>query len=717
MILFDKSHKFSDRFFPKPNVQGISAISALFSENILKKYRIAEFIPISVILIYLLLRYFKPINKLKDIFAVKRIDNLYLYSGPFIKNIWSIKFEDGDDKYSSVYRSIGLPALEYVQESENVILNRDLFSRNIIFENKSQNPPKILFKAIKKQFKGACPQFFNVPLNTTDLALTYFLLFQSFRRSTGLDSYLPAYFKIRKGKPHGGSKSGKTIEQSPGVSALLNVLSQNKIFYYKKYFSRNNELESENYTKQNYVWKRIHNRFISHQKIITTLLNNQNSLVSLAEQVDDSKKTETTHKTLTTRFIKIFQKHTTISEKRNNLISSMTLNRLIQKQASHLNQGQKLHQSENLDSRIERPYNRSKMSEDFLYAGFNVSNYFGVNVQDNLDGFEGNKSLGYRKRSNFNKKLPYSDWITRFPFNMKSLEPSSNQINTALFMSKDSVFTKQINDGNINNHQFITISQFHTVKKKNQLLRNILQELNAYVSPDSRFASSSLFLIRDLYKHSSKKFTNAVNRQNSGGSGHAPITVTGNGGYYLQDVVNPQKLHIRNPVRIISDSINNKNKTSISIRRLKNGVANNGVLSFKKDQNLLFQKDGAIIFNETMPLIQHDIVHKNNLIFRSPVLQESFKSADKTNYDSERYTGYPSLTINSNSRPVGQIEESKESSSKFHSENESSEEVAKKIVHEYFQKMPLKTINIVAEKVYDLIENRIHVEQDRRGWI
>lgn len=644
MILFDKSHKFSDRFFPKPNVQWISAISALFSENILKKYRPADFIPKSVILIYFLLRYLKPINKVKDIFAVKRIDNLNLYSGPFIKNIWSKKFECGDNKYSSVHRSIGLPVLKTVHESENVILNRDLVSKKIIFENKSQNPPKLLFKAIKKQFEGACPQFFNVPLNATNLVLTYFLLLQSFRRLTGPDFYLPAYFNIGKEKPHGGPKSGKTIERSPGVSALLNVLSQNKISYYKKYLSRNDALESENFIKQNYVWKRIHNRFISHQKIITALLNNQNSLVSLAEQVDDSKKIDVMHNPLTTRFIKNFQKHTTISENRNNLVSSMTPNRFIQKQASHLKQSQKFRQAENL-------------------------------------------------------------------------EQSNNQSNTALFMSKDSEYIKQINDGNINNHQFIAISQFYSGKKINQLLRNMLQGINPHVSPDLRFASSPLILIRDLYKHTSKKFTNEVNRQNSGGSGYAPVTVTGNGGHCLQDVVSPRKLHIRNPVRIISDSINNKNKISTSIRRLKNVAENNYVFSSKRNQNLLFQKDGATIFNETMPLIQHDIVYNNNLIFRSPVLQESSRSADKTNYESERYTGYPSLTIKSNSRPVGQIEESKESSSKFHSENESSEEVAKKIAHEYFQKMPLKTINIVAEKVYDLIENRIYVEQDRRGWI
>ncbi len=45
------------------------------------------------------------------------------------------------------------------------------------------------------------------------------------------------------------------------------------------------------------------------------------------------------------------------------------------------------------------------------------------------------------------------------------------------------------------------------------------------------------------------------------------------------------------------------------------------------------------------------------------------------------------------------------------------EKLTENIVHEYFRNEPVNTINLVAEQVYDLIEKRILIEQDRRGWI
>jgi hypothetical protein len=40
----------------------------------------------------------------------------------------------------------------------------------------------------------------------------------------------------------------------------------------------------------------------------------------------------------------------------------------------------------------------------------------------------------------------------------------------------------------------------------------------------------------------------------------------------------------------------------------------------------------------------------------------------------------------------------------------------RKMVHDYFKTAPAHTIGLVAEKVYDLLEKKILIERDRRGW-
>ena len=673
MTLFDKSRRFSDRFFLKPNEKNIFATSALFSEDILKKYQLSEFTPKSVILIYLILRYFNPTNRRNDVFAVKRIHNLNFYKCPFIKNIRLKIFQRGVGQYSSMHRPISVHDLNKMQKLENVILNGDLILRSIISEDKNQKSFELQFKRMNKRFGGAFQQSFEVLPNITSLVPTGFL-FQSFRRLNGPDSYLSAYIHIRKGKQYGGGpKPGISIEHSPGVNAVLNGFNQNVKSYYKKYFSRNIELKSEKFTKQNYKWKSIYNHSISHQKKISASLNNQNRQVSIVGQVDDLMKIETTHKPLTSQFFKMLQRHPSIAEKSNNLIFSMGPGRLIQKQVSHPNQNERFNQSENLELKRERPYEPREMVEYLSHAEFNGSSSFEVKAKYNLDGFEGNKRLAYRKKSNFNMKMQYSTRIARIPSNMKALKPISNQSNAKFFMSKDSAF--------------------------------------------------------------SKKITNEVIRSNSSGSGRASMSVSKNGAYNLQDVVNRRNFYIRHPFRSMGDLHNKENvktlleivhgsimleqakKSSTSIRCLKNIVVNNGVLFSKKDQTLLSHKNNSKIFNETKPIFQYDMIHKNNLILRSPVSRAGFKHENNTDYESEKCTEYPSLTIKSNSKPAGQVVESQQSSNQLLAGREFPEEVSRKIVHEYFQKMPVKTINLVAEKVYDLIENKIYVEQDRRGWI
>ncbi len=128
--------------------------------------------------------------------------------------------------------------------------------------------------------------------------------------------------------------------------------------------------------------------------------------------------------------------------------------------------------------------------------------------------------------------------------------------------------------------------------------------------------------------------------------------------------------------------------------------------AIKKTHQLDFTKQK----NKWIPT--NTLVHKKlqSKVFEQTKVRDHNTSAENDNFPP---LSFPDNRVHSNI--VEQVQDNNTAS--LQTEIAFSKEIGEKMVHDYFQKEPHHTINLVADKVYDLLEKRIFIEQDRRGWI